>query len=805
MDGISKVWPKWQVVEPLGEGGFGKVYKAKRVSFGDEMYSAIKVVRIPNNHSEVKEMSTSGLSQESIKGYYYKSVVGLVDEIKMMEKLKSAGHVVGIEDFEVVENEDGIGWTIYIRMELLKNVSDYLKEVPVTPQEICKMAIHVLSALENCHDLNIMHRDIKPANIFVSSFGEYKLGDFGVSREVEKTNATMSQKGTKSYMAPEMVRMEKYGKNVDLYALGLTMYELLNHGRMPFLPPFPDPFYPQDREEAMLKRLSGQDFPEIEGIGPLNAIIQKACHKDPEERYQTATQMKKAILDLEDQLEEISFVEEEKEVTMDEPSIELFKDHSSSLSGDETTMGMFNDFPFFEEEKKEEKGKVVDEKDKENGQKIADIFSQVKDTKKNSVNITAKQITDAILLDFKKKEGIDLSAEMLAMGRIRSEAEKIVGLFATQEEVRVDLPYVCVDRNGAKHIDMVLKRSSFLEPEKAKAEKKSSGFIFEDDADQEDLQKTCPHCGKTAYLQFTHGYFCPSCGKFSNVADDEKTRLLTELCGPYLHRKDYREALKQAREMEKLDPDSAQVNLKVGQTLGNLERKEEQLFYYLKANKLDPRDGTIWNNIGVSYILKNDFVKALEYSTKAVELCDKKSTSDWSMTPTANANHAIALEKNGYSKQAFYALRKAHQTGYQRCDDLVLKWYIGHDYTHQVVNEVLGIYKSKLSSKCYFDAGTLNKAIKKFSIHQGEKVNMTLDPSLLGSTTGGLAFCDTCLYFFHGNRKFYTPYYFFTNCTFSLQGVKKIKMVINQQTYIVDGGKDAFHIVDILNEIKNRL
>ena len=177
-------------------------------------------------------MTSTGFTEEQIRAYYQKSVKTLVDEIRMMETMKSASHIVGIEDFEVVE--DGIGWKVYIRMELLTNLQDYLMEKGVSVEEIVKMATHILSALEHCHEMNIIHRDIKPANIFVSRFGEYKLGDFGISRQVERNNATMSQKGTKSYMAPEMIRLSKYGKNVDLYALGLTMYELLNHGRMPF-------------------------------------------------------------------------------------------------------------------------------------------------------------------------------------------------------------------------------------------------------------------------------------------------------------------------------------------------------------------------------------------------------------------------------------------------------------------------------------------------------------------------------------------------------------------------------------------
>ena len=295
MKELNKVWPKWMVEEILGQGGFGTVYKAKREEFGSVTYSAIKVVKIPNNSLEIKEMTNSGMSSDQIKDYYYKNVAALVDEIRMMETLKSATNIVTIEDFEVVENKEGVGWTIYIRMELLTNITNHFANQSCQISDVVKLGIDICSALEHCHHLNIIHRDIKPDNIFISKFGDYKLGDFGVSRQAEQSMATMSQKGTKSYMAPEMIRMEKYGKNVDLYALALTMYELLNHGRMPFLPTYPQSFYPQDREEAMVRRLSGEQFPTIEGIGTLNDIIFKACHKDPKMRFQTATEMKMAL------------------------------------------------------------------------------------------------------------------------------------------------------------------------------------------------------------------------------------------------------------------------------------------------------------------------------------------------------------------------------------------------------------------------------------------------------------------------------------------------------------------------------
>ena len=292
MKEINEVWAGWQPESLIGEGGFGKVYKARITLFGEETWSAIKVIHIPNDPAEIAEMRASGMSAANIQEYYKASVKQLVNEIKLMDKMKTASHIVTIEDYEVEEETETLGWTIYIRMELLTNLATHIKEKGMMTPDIIQMGIDILTGLEFCHESNLIHRDIKPGNIFVSDFGEYKIGDFGISKEIERTSTTLSQKGTKTYMAPEIVRMEPYGHLVDIYALGLTLYEVLNNGRMPFLPPYPEPYYPMDRERAIVKRLSGQELPEIQGIGRLNDVIRKACAYDQKDRYQSAAEMK---------------------------------------------------------------------------------------------------------------------------------------------------------------------------------------------------------------------------------------------------------------------------------------------------------------------------------------------------------------------------------------------------------------------------------------------------------------------------------------------------------------------------------
>ena len=94
MERIKEIWPKWEGIEVLGEGGFGKVYKARKESFAGEEFCAIKIVKIPSNRSEADEMLSSGFTENNIKEYFHKSALNLVDEIKMMQKMKAASHIV---------------------------------------------------------------------------------------------------------------------------------------------------------------------------------------------------------------------------------------------------------------------------------------------------------------------------------------------------------------------------------------------------------------------------------------------------------------------------------------------------------------------------------------------------------------------------------------------------------------------------------------------------------------------------------------------------------------------------------------
>lgn len=283
---LKNIWPKWETCNVIGSGSFGKVYEIVRKEYGVEEHSALKVISIPQTDSEIQSLKNDGMTDKDTTEYFKGVVNDFIQEIQLMTKLKGNSNIVAYEDFTVIEKSDSIGYEILIRMELLTGLPTYLRENRFRVFDVIQLGIDMCKALEMCREMNIVHRDIKPDNIFVSSMGNYKLGDFGVARTIEKTMAGLSRKGTYSFMAPEIYNGNEYGFESDIYSLGVVLYKLLNNNRDPFLPSYPEPVQYSDMTEAFSKRIQGMEMPApANSDNKLAQVILKACAYSPVDRY----------------------------------------------------------------------------------------------------------------------------------------------------------------------------------------------------------------------------------------------------------------------------------------------------------------------------------------------------------------------------------------------------------------------------------------------------------------------------------------------------------------------------------------
>ena len=290
LQAFEPLWGQWRVDSLIGEGSFGRVYKVFREDFGRTYYSAVKHISIPQNQSQADMALEEGYGTDhnTLMDYFRDVVHGIVSEIEVMNKLQGDSHIVSYADHLIVEKKDGVGWDIIIRMELLTPLSKYFAKKAYTVQDIVQIGIDICQGLERCQKINLIHRDIKPSNIFVSDNGDYKLGDFGISRQIEKTTLGLSRKGTPLYMAPEVYLGRAYNSTVDTYSLAIVLYRYLNNSRLPFVKAI-GRFTQEDNEKALDRRISGEVMPSpVNADSKLAEIICKACSFNPKDRYESA-------------------------------------------------------------------------------------------------------------------------------------------------------------------------------------------------------------------------------------------------------------------------------------------------------------------------------------------------------------------------------------------------------------------------------------------------------------------------------------------------------------------------------------
>ena len=309
------VFGNWRLERLIGEGSYGKVYEAVREDFGNTYRSAIKIMTIPQNQSEVTAARAEMGDESSVTEYFSSIAKDVLHEYSIMSKIKGVSNIVSCEDYAIIEHENQIGWDIIIRMELLTPLMEYTQHYQFGEADVIHLGIDLCRALEVCQKYNIIHRDIKPENIFVSEMGNFKLGDFGVSRTIEKTMGNLSKKGTYNYMAPEVYYEKSYGSSVDIYSLGIVLYWYLNNNRVPFLPDYPSQVKYSDRVQALEKRMKGTPIPSPKnGSKELKRIVLKACAYDPKDRFSSPAEMRKELehiadmgnIDLDDTIEDNS-------------------------------------------------------------------------------------------------------------------------------------------------------------------------------------------------------------------------------------------------------------------------------------------------------------------------------------------------------------------------------------------------------------------------------------------------------------------------------------------------------------------
>ena len=254
----------YRIEKIIGEGGMGTVYLASHT-------------KIPNRISAIKVLKSNFLQNENLKNRFRR-------EMEIMAGMTHE-NIVKLEQFD----EDDLG--MYLIMEYFKGVEidDYLKnKIGVFPEEkAIPLMIQILKAFSFAHNKGIVHRDIKPGNILINQeANQVKVLDFGIAKM--KDDSSMQTKsgaqiGTVFYMSPEQVHGKELDARSDIYALGVTFYQMLTGI---------NPYHDLNTEYEIYNKITKEDLPDPREIYPgvserMVNILRKSLAKNPAERFQT--------------------------------------------------------------------------------------------------------------------------------------------------------------------------------------------------------------------------------------------------------------------------------------------------------------------------------------------------------------------------------------------------------------------------------------------------------------------------------------------------------------------------------------
>ncbi|MCA9752340.1 MAG: protein kinase, partial [Gemmatimonadetes bacterium] len=281
---IGRTLAHYEILEKIGEGGMGEVYRARDTKLDRDVALKILPAAMASDPARLRRFEREA-----------KTVAGL-----------NHPHIVTLYSIEAA---DGVR---FLTMELIqgRSVADLLPPDGFPLPRVLDLGIAVADALAAAHARSVAHRDIKPANVMVTADGRVKVLDFGLAKPIESApgddTATRAQPltvdgaviGTVPYMSPEQLRGREVDHRSDIFSLGVLLYELCTGHR---------PFRGDTQADVMSSILTASP-PELARVKPdhpcrLGSVVERCLQKDPSGRYAAATEVRDELAALRAELE----------------------------------------------------------------------------------------------------------------------------------------------------------------------------------------------------------------------------------------------------------------------------------------------------------------------------------------------------------------------------------------------------------------------------------------------------------------------------------------------------------------------
>ncbi len=278
---ISPMLDHFAVGNAISEHSGVRCYPAMKN--GSDTRYILKVISIPASQVQVDALLLSGAYQtrEQVSAYFAQLAKEVENELDILNRLAKLEGFLTYEACQVVANEESSGYDIYLLGCYKRSLERHFRKFPMTHLAAVNLGLDMCASLAVCRQAGYLYADLKPGNIFISEDNEYRIGDLGILPIVGLKYASLPDRCRSSYTAPELSDpFAPISPNIDIYALGLILYQAYNGGTLPFSgtapsEPLPSPLY-ADYE--------------------MSEIILKACAPDPADRWEDPIKMGQALV-----------------------------------------------------------------------------------------------------------------------------------------------------------------------------------------------------------------------------------------------------------------------------------------------------------------------------------------------------------------------------------------------------------------------------------------------------------------------------------------------------------------------------
>lgn len=266
-------------------------YPAMRMD-SDERY-IVKSISVPQSQTQLKALLLTGAypDAEAARAYFRDLVQNIEEEAKILEKLSQQRGFIPYEAGQTEPMEDGVGFDCYLLSPYRRSLERHMKRQPMTHLSAVNMGIDLCAALVLCREAGYLYVDLKPSNIFLSGQQEYHIGDLGFMALDSLKYASLPDRYRSFWTAPEVAdAYAAMNDTMDIYALGLVLYQVYNNGKLPF-------DSEESRQDLYRRMQAGEPMPAPEYADyEMAQIISKACAADPAERWQSPNEMGHALI-----------------------------------------------------------------------------------------------------------------------------------------------------------------------------------------------------------------------------------------------------------------------------------------------------------------------------------------------------------------------------------------------------------------------------------------------------------------------------------------------------------------------------